>query len=1159
MKKISIFLMMLCFAIFGVANAQTLFSEGFEGGSMPTGWTTDGPGTWSVGSGDYSSSTGAGLGTYNALIKHSTTGDVTKLITPTIDLSSVTSATLSFMHVQRSWAGDIDELRVYYRTSSTGTWTQLVEYTGAVASWTTEEDIALPNTSATYQLAFEHTDNYGYGVGVDNVIISAPPACPKPTNLAATTDGETATITWDGTAANGFIIDINGTPVTGQTSPYTFNVELSTTYNVTVTADCDAAGTSESVSTSFTTPDCIGGRVIEYTLNDSYGDGWNGNAIQVVEGCDIIATLTIENGYSETGTLTLCGDYYEFVWVNGSYASETSFTFSEGGTTLFTKPSSVSDGMVLYTIGTQAMPKPTDLTAGTPEAHSVALSWTENGTATAWQICVNGDETNLIEANSNPFTLTGLDYETAYTVKVRSTDRTGESCWSAEVTFTSAASPCTKPTDLAEENISFTTADLSWEGTSDSYVLQYRPWNPAGDDIITTSTLTTYTVDLSQYEGIGSVAIRHYDISDMFQLIVDNIEVTNAAGTVVYSQDFEDCGGNMPVEFTNMDLDGDGFTWQIASSPSSNVDGTYGIVSESYNNDYGALTPDNWLILSGIQMGGQMTFQARGQDPAYAAENFAIYVSTENSIVEVPVTATTYNVTDLTPNTPYAWQVKGICEADNEESGWASSFFKTKDDMLVFATAGNWNVVSNWKDAEGNAVAALPTADNNVRIDAAAVIPANYVANANKVTIGTGSITIKDGGQLKQSAATLRVTMEKEIAGYGESDGNYYFIASPFNGRTKFGNDGSTWSLVDNILEGEYDLYAFDPTEELEWINYQANPGHISFLSEPTSSGSGNPGMLYGEGYLYANQDDTTLEFIGTTGKSNNYSETRDYTFDGESTDDWNGWKLVGNMFTCNAYINYVDADGEVMEADFYTLNNDNTYNLSSSNVGLAPCTGAFINYSATGKVQYATEAPAKANRSGMINMNVSRGNKTVGQARVRFGQGHNLGSMSFRNGSRIYMNVDGNDYAVVYTENQGEMPVSFRAAENGTYTLTFNTEDVELGYLHLIDNMTGNDVNLLSTPSYSFEASTTDYASRFRLVFATGNADDDFAFFSNGSFVINNEGNATVQVMDVNGRIISSDSINGCASVNVKAAAGVYMIRLVNGSNVKVQKVVVK
>ena len=47
--------------------------------------------------------------------------------------------------------------------------------------------------------------------------------------------------------------------------------------------------------------------------------------------------------------------------------------------------------------------------------------------------------------------------------------------------------------------------------------------------------------------------------------------------------------------------------------------------------------------------------------------------------------------------------------------------------------------------------------------------------------------------------------------------------------------------------------------------------------------------------------------------------------------------------------------------------------------------------------------------------------------------------------------------------------------------------------------------------------------------------------------------------MIDVNGRILKSESINGCANVNVKAAAGVYMLRLVNGNDVKVQKVVVR
>ena len=38
---------------------------------------------------------------------------------------------------------------------------------------------------------------------------------------------------------------------------------------------------------------------------------------------------------------------------------------------------------------------------------------------------------------------------------------------------------------------------------------------------------------------------------------------------------------------------------------------------------------------------------------------------------------------------------------------------------------------------------------------------------------------------------------------------------------------------------------------------------------------------------------------------------------------------------------------------------------------------------------------------------------------------------------------------------------------------------------LHLIDNLTGKDINLLETPEYSFDAKATDNASRFKLVFA--------------------------------------------------------------------------
>jgi hypothetical protein len=119
------------------------------------------------------------------------------------------------------------------------------------------------------------------------------------------------------------------------------------------------------------------------------------------------------------------------------------------------------------------------------------------------------------------------------------------------------------------------------------------------------------------------------------------------------------------------------------------------------------------------------------------------------------------------------------------------------------------------------------------------------------------------------------------------------------------------------------------------------------------------------------------------------------------------------------------------------------------------------------------------------------------------------------------------------------------------------------MSYLHLIDNLTNVDINLLETPSYSFEAKTTDYANRFKLVFsACGDADSDkeaFAFISNGNLVVLNEGEATLQIIDMSGRIVNSKNINGTVEINLNQAKGVYVMRLVNGNDKKVQKIVVR
>ena len=110
---------------------------------------------------------------------------------------------------------------------------------------------------------------------------------------------------------------------------------------------------------------------------------------------------------------------------------------------------------------------------------------------------------------------------------------------------------------------------------------------------------------------------------------------------------------------------------------------------------------------------------------------------------------------------------------------------------------------------------------------------------------------------------------------------------------------------------------------------------------------------------------------------------------------------------------------------------------------------------------------------------------------------------------------------------------------------------------------MTGNDINLLQTPSYTFDARTSDYESRFRLVFATGSStgSDTFGFVNaSGNFCIFGlEGEATVQVIDVLGHVLSSEQFSGSYEKQLNVAPGVYMIRLIQGNDVKVQKVVVR
>ena len=279
-------------------------------------------------------------------------------------------------------------------------------------------------------------------------------------------------------------------------------------------------------------------------------------------------------------------------------------------------------------------------------------------------------------------------------------------------------------------------------------------------------------------------------------------------------------------------------------------------------------------------------------------------------------------------------------------------------------------------------------------------------------------------------------------------------------------------------------------------------------------------------------------------------------------SDLYDGYNLVGNPFTCNAYLNRY----------YYTLNGDGSaVEVNDPQTDpIAPCTGVIIDKSSVTFSKNPLDIESSNNGNVQIALAqsvVTRGessSQTLDNAIISFNEGSQLGKFYFGSqDANLYIPMDNEEYAVVSSSAQGEMPVNFKAHCDGQYTITVNPQEVEMGYLHLIDNVGGKDIDLLATPSYTFNAKADDYESRFRLVFSANlvNTDlnDDFAFFSNGQLVIANEGESLLQVIDVNGRIVMTESVNGTCSKAINVKAGVYVLRLIQGTDVKTQKIIVK
>ena len=408
-----------------------------------------------------------------------------------------------------------------------------------------------------------------------------------------------------------------------------------------------------------------------------------------------------------------------------------------------------------------------------------------------------------------------------------------------------------------------------------------------------------------------------------------------------------------------------------------------------------------------------------------------------------------------------------------------------------------------------------------------------------------GSFVVKDGAQVINESPNVMATVEKDVTAYTAKDTDgWYLISSSVNEMAIAGSD---------FITETFDLYRYkEAGSSSVWENYRA--GHADFTT-----------FENGRGYLYANSNSFSPAFTGDL----NYEDVvRPITCTGEVT--LSGFNVIGNPFPHNIYKGTGGAiDDANLAIGYYTLSFYGAWEEHYYDEPILPEQGIMVKTTTSKSLTIAKKTTAATSESSAkddaqrLKFTVS-GDKGQDRTCAYFGEGIGLDKISHLSDviPMISIAQDGGDYAIATMSDETDyFNLNFKAQTAGWFTLSVNV-DGDFSYLHLIDRLTGENVDMLAQNDYTFIGSQSDPEDRFIVKVRDITGIDElventtFAYVSDGSIIVTGEG--TMQLIDMTGRIVETQGVSGVETV-CKPSPGLYIVRIVNGTNVKTQKIVVK
>ena len=621
----------------------------------------------------------------------------------------------------------------------------------------------------------------GSGWNLDDFTVELIPACPAPQFLTVSNIGSTsATVTWN-SGANNFILEYGeagftpgeGTSVSVNTNSYDLiGLTPGTNYTVYVMADCGSDGTSQNTIVNFSTGNCEVEDQCVFTFNlfDTYGDGWNGGTLEVVQGGLTVATIGLSNGSSGSETVSLCqGISTDLVWVAGSYPGEASFSVTDPfGAVLYTSSSMATGTNTVHTFTPNCVgcAIPTDLVVSNIDLTSATINWmgsADSYTVEYGELGFTPGTGTSVTVTTTSYDLTGLTAATAYTVYVSAVCPDGNT--SSPITVDFSTTICAASDQCA---YTFNLIDSYGDGWNGGSMAVQQNGVTVATLALSTGSSATEIVNLcdnistslvwtpGNYDGEVGITLTGPDGTEL-------LSVTTMAGYETFSFT-PDCNGAGPVTCE---------------------------------------TPTNLTVANITENSAVASWTAGGSETAWNLQYKAATSSDWGTTI--PCTQPTYTFTDLAASTQYMFRVQANCGDNVSEWSDATSFTTNSAPVITDPTVAT-------------------TAATNITQTGATLN--GTITNPDNVAITAKGFEWKatSGGTYAPVTVTGN-NLTYNLTGLTANTGYTYKAFITFNGETVYGSEMTFTTLPEEVQPCDVptNLHTTDIQNESIAIAWDAN------------------------------------------------------------------------------------------------------------------------------------------------------------------------------------------------------------------------------------------------------------------------------------------------------------------------------------------------